>query len=237
MRLFHVALPSHCFFSDLQSGHPCGCGCASNPPLDGVPVGLANFLLQHLADRASWQRLHEVDTFGRFHRAEFLLAQRDQFLGLNARTGVELDDRLRRLAPYLVRHADDGAVLQGRVEDAPAGILQTLADLGLTETRRSDEQVALNQFSTRGAGGGARRPCGPDTSRGRGAEAFGGDRHDRRPADDLQQRGHTERAGRTAFWYPGRPEFSAIIGARRRSSRQRVQETRCTLVHLARGPE
>ncbi len=32
-------------------------------------------------------------------------------------------------------------------------------------------------------------------------------------------------------------EFSAIIGARRRSSRHRVQETNCTLVHLARGPE
>jgi hypothetical protein len=48
--------------------------------------------------------------------------------------------QLRRLAPQL-----------GRLEDAPAEIvalLANLADLGLTHTRRSEEQVALDQFST-----------------------------------------------------------------------------------------
>ncbi|HZC17175.1 MAG TPA: methylase, partial [Caulobacteraceae bacterium] len=48
--------------------------------------------------------------------------------------------QLRRLAPQL-----------GRLEDAPAQIvalLASLADLGLTHTRRSEEQVALDQFST-----------------------------------------------------------------------------------------
>jgi len=48
--------------------------------------------------------------------------------------------QLRRLAPQL-----------GRVEDAPAEIvalLANLAELGLTHTRRSEEQVALDQFST-----------------------------------------------------------------------------------------
>jgi hypothetical protein len=48
--------------------------------------------------------------------------------------------QLRRLAPQI-----------GRLEDAPAEIvalLANLADLGLTHTRRSEEQVALDQFST-----------------------------------------------------------------------------------------
>lgn len=48
--------------------------------------------------------------------------------------------QLRRLAPQL-----------GRLEDAPAEIvalLANLAELGLTHTRRSEEQVALDQFST-----------------------------------------------------------------------------------------
>ena len=48
--------------------------------------------------------------------------------------------QLRRLAPQIAR-----------LEDAPADIvalLASLADLGLTHTRRSEEQVALDQFST-----------------------------------------------------------------------------------------
>ena len=48
--------------------------------------------------------------------------------------------QIRRLAPQI-----------GRLEDAPAEItalLANLADLGLTHTRRSEEQVALDQFST-----------------------------------------------------------------------------------------
>jgi len=48
--------------------------------------------------------------------------------------------QIRRLGPQI-----------GRLEDAPAEIaalLANLADLGLTHTRRSEEQVALDQFST-----------------------------------------------------------------------------------------
>ena len=48
--------------------------------------------------------------------------------------------QLRRLSPQI-----------SRLEDAPAEIcalLANLADLGLTHTRRSEEQVALDQFST-----------------------------------------------------------------------------------------
>jgi len=48
--------------------------------------------------------------------------------------------QLRRLAPQL-----------GRLEDAPAEIvalLANLAELGLTHSRRGEEQVALDQFST-----------------------------------------------------------------------------------------
>lgn len=53
---------------------------------------------------------------------------------------VALVLHLRRLAPQI-----------GRVEDAPAEIaamLSNLSDLTLTHTRRSEEQVALDQFST-----------------------------------------------------------------------------------------
>jgi len=48
--------------------------------------------------------------------------------------------QLRRLSPQI-----------SRLEDAPAEIcalLSNLAELGLTHTRRSEEQVALDQFST-----------------------------------------------------------------------------------------
>ena len=48
--------------------------------------------------------------------------------------------QLRRLGPQI-----------GRLEDAPAEIvalLANLADLSLTHSRRSEEQVALDQFST-----------------------------------------------------------------------------------------
>src|SRR6201992_1440249 len=48
--------------------------------------------------------------------------------------------QLRRLAPQV-----------GRLEDAPADIaapLATLSALSLTHTRRSEEQVAMDQFST-----------------------------------------------------------------------------------------
>lgn len=48
--------------------------------------------------------------------------------------------QLRRLAPQVAR-----------LEDAPAeviALLANLADLGLTHTRRSEEQIALDQFST-----------------------------------------------------------------------------------------
>ncbi len=48
--------------------------------------------------------------------------------------------QIRRLAPQV-----------GRLEDAPGeivGLLERLADLGLTHSRRSEEQLALDQFST-----------------------------------------------------------------------------------------
>jgi hypothetical protein len=61
---------------------------------------------------------------------------RDAYDAVEAATVLQL----RRLAPQV-----------GRLEDAPAEIvalLANLAELGLTHTRRSEEQVALDQFST-----------------------------------------------------------------------------------------
>jgi len=68
--------------------------------------------------------------------AEGVWSWRDAYDAIEAATVLHL----RRLAPQL-----------GRLEDAPAEIVALLAaasELGLTHTRRSEEQVALDQFST-----------------------------------------------------------------------------------------
>lgn len=76
-----------------------------------------------------------VTTFGGSD-AEGLWSWRDAYEAIEAATVLQI----RRLAPQVAR-----------LEDAPAGIaalLATVGALGLTHSRRSEEQVALDQFST-----------------------------------------------------------------------------------------
>ncbi|WP_287397664.1 strawberry notch-like NTP hydrolase domain-containing protein, partial [Brevundimonas sp.] len=68
--------------------------------------------------------------------AEGLWSWRDAYEAIEAATVLQI----RRLAPQVAR-----------IEDAPAGIaalLATVGDMGLTHSRRSEDQVALDQFST-----------------------------------------------------------------------------------------
>lgn len=68
--------------------------------------------------------------------AEGAWSWRDAYDAIEAATVLQI----RRLAPQV-----------GRLEDAPAEIaalLAALSDLGLTHTRRSEAQVAMDQFST-----------------------------------------------------------------------------------------
>lgn len=76
-----------------------------------------------------------VTTFGGSD-AEGLWSWRDAYEAIEAATVLQI----RRLAPQVAR-----------LEDAPAGVaalLATIGALGLTHSRRSEEQVALDQFST-----------------------------------------------------------------------------------------
>src|SRR6185437_7792314 len=82
----------------------------SDLPLAAGPVGGAQILLQHLADRAARQGRREVDRLRRLHPAQSVLGERYQLVGRGSGAGLELDHRLDRLAPFFVGHADDGAV-------------------------------------------------------------------------------------------------------------------------------
>src|SRR5882757_3520716 len=87
------------------------------------PVGLAQGLLEHLADRATRQGGDEVDRLGRLHTAQLLLGERDELIRRNSDAGLQLDDRLHRLAPFVVGLADHRAILHGGLRAAayPAG--------------------------------------------------------------------------------------------------------------------
>src|SRR3984893_16451293 len=71
-------------------------------PLAASPAGLAQGLLEHLGDRPSRQGGDEVDRLGRLHAAQLLLGELDQLVGGSRSAGLQLDDGLHRLAPFVV---------------------------------------------------------------------------------------------------------------------------------------
>src|SRR5689334_9435295 len=82
--------------------------------LPAGPLALAQEELLHLAGRRPRQ-LAELDGRRRLVAGEVLPAERQQRLGLELLAGLQLDERLRALAPALVRRGDDRRLVHGRV--------------------------------------------------------------------------------------------------------------------------
>src|SRR5215211_2175612 len=70
-----------------------------------LPLSLAQHVLLHLARRRLGQ-LAELDVARRLVVGDPLTAERDQLRRVGVRPGPGHDERLRYLAPALVRHAD-----------------------------------------------------------------------------------------------------------------------------------
>src|SRR4051812_46148437 len=76
-------------------------------PID--PVGLPELELLHLARRRPWDRVDEIDGRRRLVAGDVPLAVLDDGCLVDVGTGRAYDDGFDRLAPLVVRHADDGA--------------------------------------------------------------------------------------------------------------------------------
>src|ERR1700728_3531692 len=78
-----------------------------------LPILIANLRLQYLTRNAARQGCPELDSLGRLNASQPCFGKFDQIGVANALPGLEFHDGADRFAPFLIRHADHGAVLDG----------------------------------------------------------------------------------------------------------------------------